>query len=458
MIAHASGRSSVWVGQRCCQRGQVLLLSLLLTLVGAAALLFVFDSGQIISAKTRALTAADTAAYSAASWRARVLNYNAYSNRAIVAQEVAVAQAITLESWANYFESFTESIETLSRIYPPVYTYAKAAAEAAHYSRLATQYAAALEIKLRDAPTIGYKSMLTYSQHIMHYSASDFGLSAIAQEVAGTADNRIKAYVLPIGTKHKNFIKHYKSDAERQRMRRVVERSLDRFTAGPRDANLSLGVPAACVVPGDPPHEATWHYRKRGGTKLAPGLDRWEAADTGSVQASRFSRRKFRCSRLELYPMGWGGAEVPVGRQENDILDNPGGVAINHRALSNAVNEMSDSERPDHQGTGIARVFDLNYDGLSNKRLPTSRVVVLTKLKASRIRLAGELMPEGERLKVKPALPRNEVRAVGVAEVYFQRPPSAPTRQEFASLYNPFWQVRLASATMAEKAAAAHAR
>lgn len=450
--------AGAWAGPRCYQRGQVLVLCLLLTVVGAAALLFVFDSGQIVSAKTRALVAADTAAYSAASWRARVLNYNAYSNRAIVAQEVAVAQAITLESWANYFEAFTESIETLSRIYPPVYTYAKAAAEAANYSRLATQYAAALEIRLRDAPTVGYKSMLTYSQHIMHYSASDFGLSAIAQEVAGTGDHRIKAYVLPIGTKHKNFIKHYENDPDRQRLRRVVERSLDRFTAGSRDANLSLGVPAACAVPGDPPHEATWHYRKRGGTKLAPGLDRWEAADTGSVQASRISRRTGRCYPLELYPMGWGGAEVPVAGQEDDILDNPGGVAINGRALSNAVDGMSDSERPDHQGTGIARVFDLNYDELSNKRFPTSRVVVLTKLKASRIRLASALMPEGKRLKVKPALPRDEVRALGVAEVYFQRPPSAPARQEYASLYNPFWQVRLANATTAEKAAAANAR
>ncbi|MFK7962851.1 MAG: pilus assembly protein TadG-related protein [Burkholderiaceae bacterium] len=434
------------------------MICLLLTSVGAAATLFLFDAGQMVSAKTRVLTAADTAAYSAASWRARVLNYNAYSNRAIVAQEVAVAQAITLESWANYFEAFTESIETLSQIYPPVYTYAKAAAEAAHYSRLATQYAAALEIRLRDGPSIGYKSMLTYSQHIMHYSASDFGLTAIAQEVAGTADNRIKAYVLPIGTKHKDFIKHYSSDTDRQRMRRIVERSLDRFTAGTRDANLSLGVPATCVMPGDPPHEATWHYRKRGGTKLAPGLDRWEAADTGSVQVPVFSRRKGRCFQLEIYPMGWGAAELPVGSQEDDILDNPGAVATNRNALSNAVDEMSDSDRPNHQGTGIARAFDLNYTKLPNKRFPVSRVVVLTKLKTGRLRLAGAVLPDGERLTPEITLPKDEVRAVGVAEVYFRRPPSAPARREYASLYNPFWQVRLATASAAEKGVAAHAR
>ena len=179
--------------------------------------------------------------------------------------------------------------------------------------------------------------------------------------------------------------------------------------------------------------------------------------------SNRFDDHKAACTGkpvtgYEVKIIDADGAEVPVGAQENDILDNPGAVAVNRRALSNAGDEMSDAERPDHQGTGIARVFDLNYDGLSNKRFPTSRVLVLTKLKASRIRLASELMPEGEKLKTTPALPKDEVRALGVAEVYFKRPPSAPARQEYASLYNPFWQVRLASPTIAEKEVAANAR
>jgi len=34
--------------------------------------------------------------------------------------------------------------------------------------------------------------------------------------------------------------------------------------------------------------------------------------------------------------------------------------------------------------------------------------------------------------------------AVSAAEVYFRRPPQADMRTEFASLYSPYWQVRLA--------------
>ena len=131
------------------QRGQVLVLCLILTTLGAAALYFLFDSGQTVSARMRTVSAADTAAYSAASWRARVMNYNAYANRAIVAQEVAIAQAITLESWAYYFENFTDTMKDFSRVYPPAYSYARAVYELAQYSRQATEAAAAAEVRCR---------------------------------------------------------------------------------------------------------------------------------------------------------------------------------------------------------------------------------------------------------------------------------------------------------------------
>lgn len=439
------------------QRGQVLLLCLIMAWLGVAALIFVFDSGQAVSAKSRTVTAADTAAFSAASWRARVLNYNAYSNRAIVAQEVAVAQAITLESWAYYFEHFTETMKDFSQIYPPAYSFARAVNELAQYSRQATEYAAIAEIIARDAPGYGYKTLLAQSQRVMHYTASDFGLSAIAQEVAGTGDNRIKAYVLPVGTRHKQFVHRYESDPDRQRMRKVVERSLDRFTAGSRDANFALPLPGGCLPLGGSVKDSLWQYKKRGGTKLAPGLDRWEAADTASIHVpvrKRFSRR---CQSQELYPMGWGASELTTRSARDEILANPGGVEISAYALDNAEDDLSDSKRFNHRGTGIARVFDLNYERLQNKRFPRNRVVVLAKLKHDKIRFSRALTEDGTRLTGKPQLPRDQMRAVGVAEVYFRRPPGTGRNGELASLYNPYWQVRLATATRAEKTVAANA-
>ena len=442
------------------QRGQILVLCLMLAWVGAAALWFVFDAGQLVGAKARTVTAADTAAWSAATWRARVLNYSAYSNRAIVAQEVAVAQAITLESWAYYFETFTKSIEEISRVYPPAYAIASVVAEAAELSREATELAAAAEIRLRDAPEYGYKTLLAHSQRVMHYTASNFGLSAVAHEVAQTADKRIKAYVLPVGTTHDKFVTHYASDEQRERLRDVVERSLDRFTSGSRDADFILG-PGLCLVTGSSTDDRFVTYRKRGGTKLAPGLDRWEAADTGSIQAPTMGGGLFglggKCGHIELYTLGWGASEIFSSKRRNEIVSNPGDVRANRRALSEAEDGMSESGRYEHHGTGIARVFDLNYAELDNSRYPISRVLVLAKLPQKDMRIGSILAEDKHELTSDLALNNKQMRALGAAEVYFKRPPTDPDRLEYASLYNPFWQVRLSAATPEEREIANHA-
>jgi hypothetical protein len=41
-------------------------------------------------------------ALSAAVWQARALNFDAYTNRAIVANEAAFAQSVSLRSWSSY--------------------------------------------------------------------------------------------------------------------------------------------------------------------------------------------------------------------------------------------------------------------------------------------------------------------------------------------------------------------
>ena len=43
---------------------------------------------------------------------------------------------------------------------------------------------------------------------------------------------------------------------------------------------------------------------------------------------------------------------------------------------------------------------------------------------------------------------------MSAAEVYFRRPVDAPERLEYASLFNPYWQVRLTAPTAAQRATA----
>ena len=83
-------------GARAAQSGQALVIALGLLLAGGALLFVMFSAGQATAAKQRLVDTADAAAWSTGLWRARVMNYHTYSNRAIVAQKAAIAQAVTL--------------------------------------------------------------------------------------------------------------------------------------------------------------------------------------------------------------------------------------------------------------------------------------------------------------------------------------------------------------------------
>src|SRR5882672_9426329 len=88
-------------------KGQALVMGLVVLFMGAIMLFYLFSTGQVSADKQRVTNAADAAAYSAALWRARVLNYDAYSNRAMIANEVAIAQTLTLTSETQYLKNLT---------------------------------------------------------------------------------------------------------------------------------------------------------------------------------------------------------------------------------------------------------------------------------------------------------------------------------------------------------------
>ena len=76
------------------QRGQVLPLATLLLLAVAATLFYMFNGGQLVQEKLRLTNTADAVAYSAGVFEARMLNYDAYANRAIIANQIAIGQAV----------------------------------------------------------------------------------------------------------------------------------------------------------------------------------------------------------------------------------------------------------------------------------------------------------------------------------------------------------------------------
>jgi hypothetical protein len=422
------------------QAGQVLVMAIGLLLAGGALLHVVFSAGQVVAAKQRLVDTADAAAWSAALWRARVLNYHAYANRAIVANEVAIAQATTLLAWSSYFERLTRNAAEVGTVLPPARAVLEGVAEAALLARESAEIAARLEITARGAEGVGYRAILQASQEILQLSTQGFGASMVAAEIARANDPSTFAWVLPdVTASWVGFTRRADGDADRRRFADLVVASLDGFTAGPRSGDLGLSVPCVPLPV----------LRKRGSTVLSGDLQRWEAVDTLSVHVSRF--RGFRCRDAEVLPLGWGAAEAGVADGLPDGLARP--TSENPAAERLAAASMTRIG----SYSGLASPRELDYERLGDGRFPTAPLAVIARRPGETVATsmarglaAGRMVPPDA--FAGDGAPR--LWALSAAEVYFRRPVDAPERLEYASLFNPYWQVRLTAPTAAQRATA----
>lgn len=434
------------------QQGQALVAGLLMLVVASVSLFWWFGTSQTIHMRQKLETASDAAAYSAAVHRARVLNYIAYSNRAIIAQEVAIAQAVTLASWSAYFSNLLQTGGTvLSAAYPPAAPFVQTAQSVADAARDMATQTAQIEIWARGSSGTGYKNLLALSQQAMLLSAGVMGMGAVAFEVAHANDNRFFAFALTDNHAFDRMVKLYSTDTEKERLRDMVLMSLDEFVKGPRSLDLRmLLLPSGCF--GQTLNLSQWFQtlRKRGGTELSADMQRWEAADTASLHDWRRRGFIFRsCRESELLAMGWGGAEAADTELSQSLQGNPGGTLINGSASQMASSDVSN--RSFNGYSGITEVHDLNYAALGTGTLPGSRVVVLAYAKGGDVRTANTLNVGVGRLRLQEAWARDRMWSMSAAEVVFQKPAALLGQvDELPSLYAPWWQARLSTPSAAE--------
>lgn len=415
-LRHRCGRIP---GHRCsAQQGQALVLALGLLLLGALSLRLLFESGQLTVARQRLTDTADAAALSAATWRARVLNFHAYSNRAIIANEVAIAQAVTLVAWSQYFETLTRNAAVFGTYLPPVEPILTLAAEAASLAAQTSRATATLEIPVRGAPAVGYKSLLQSAQEVMHLSSQGFAINMVTAEVARASHPSHFAWVLPDPLQPWSaFTARVDDGPDRRRVADLVQASLDPFVAAPRSEDIHTPIPSFCLN--------LMRLRKRGTTSLSDALDRWEAVDTLSFHLRRLSW--FRCREREAAPLGWGAAEA--GQTLNTVTATSGDLMLNPMARQMAADAMFSTSTYE----GISRVRELNYEALATTQFPVARLAVVAR---------------------RDAAAQQRMWAIAAAEIHFRRPHGAPARTEYASLFNPYWQARLVAPSAAERAAA----
>lgn len=463
------------IRRRDGQRGQALIYGIFVLIGALASLFFLFNTGQLSQEKTKLVSTADAVAYSAGVMHARALNFTAYGNRALIANEVLVAQMVSLSSWAQYAQTHAENLPTQFPECNDPYGYGAAIGAAFKYGPVyalmcygTVQYAG--EYIQRIAKTVPPLASATVSavevnklaiqqaHNLLHrplylQSIRRSVMQAVAQaNYAG--DGSVKVQPLGPGTAVAltddlgGFTQSY-SGKDRGRMAElaVYAAHSDRFTKE-RVWTAEAEVPGPdeiCIA-----RERKSEVRRRGGTELV-NYDEWIAEDTESFwRAQRRGGLIPRC-RLREEPIAWGEQQAhPDDLDQNDSSAWLGGSRNNRRASARAS-----SAHWTHY-TGLPSYYDLSQLQ-PDKDDPTLRFSVRLSRARSELRTsdgASEISgtPDSRINAYQSQVAQGEMVAVATSEVFFERPLAQRQNRygasqglplELPSLFNPYWQVRL---------------
>ncbi|MCV2365040.1 apolipoprotein N-acyltransferase [Paucibacter sp. DJ1R-11] len=445
------------------QRGQILMASVGLLLITAGLLYFMVNTGQTVTEKMRVTNAADAAAYSAGVVEARALNVDAYLNRAMVANEIVIAQMVSMASWLRYFASATDNIPgtmgDITYMLQPDFqalqisaTFA-AAKYGVSYLGMTAEELADYVVDYGIGPIITVHDAIVQTLSLTQ-SAIQLNLTAgirqqqIANDLVQQMDPGLKAELILTSHGFDSFTKAY-SGQERTRFADVTSRSRDPFT---RERNWTIDS-ADIVVP---PIRRDGALKKRGGTELI-GFDEWRAVDTLELHGRRFGCGKFGiswCDDIQT-PIGWGAVNVNAGGGDAGRGHHGNAYGENGRTAGIADSDMREPLIYNFSGIPTSRdLRDLDAKAERSTRLTMlvskSQAALMTSGGAAQAKPAGALALFDD----KPA--GGQLMALARAEVFFDRIAArADGKTEIASLYNPYWRVRLVAPTAGDKLYAA---
>jgi hypothetical protein len=399
------------------------------------ALVALFDTGQLAVRRMQLANAADAAVFSAAVVEARSLNFAASMNRAIVANEAAIAQSVSLRSWSAYMRRLLGNVGTLTAWIPYL----------APVTEILRRFWVGFD-QLLQPSLIGAEAAfalaipaLSAAQTVLIESS---GVAAIDALRRSLAENRPDARLSRGGellvarslAASAGFTERL-SGARNVRQRAVIVASRDSFV---RERNRRLSPPLA---------GALVRFERRGGTELL-GDGQWRGLDTLSLHArSSLLFGRWR----ERVPLGWGAA---ANGAPTRLRGSYGGSArTNPRAtqLAEAALRMASSYR------GIAAVHDVRSRSVADRprRLWAIRVIEERASLSLADRWLGiRSVPalDGRAVDVVAPLRGGGAFATAAAEVFFERYERRwDGRDELPSLFNPYWRARLARLPATER-------
>jgi len=437
------------------------------------ALLFVYNSYQLSNERTRLQNSTDAVAYSVGSVSAKDLNFKAYTNRAMVANHVAVAQAVSLQSWVRWLDVFISNIQRLTSWIPGVGSIITGIKQAMNQVEDGLGTVLGAYIRVLDAVNYLY----LFAQGASHFAANVMAIdtyAAVAQANDPEIDTGFSiattASAASFTAAHFGNTRRYSSSTTEtvdnrdvyrmDEFRDVTLRSRDPFSWGlTRNYDLFFKIRLGVIKVDFP---------KAGGTTLLNDANdsdsrdyyTWQSMDTFSMHVDRLTLKGWKSEEL---PIGWGGAQTG---SEHDFSEQSGlGHYRKNPDASEDIDSNPQNDDEDEMGSysGLRTYYDIRDRGLID-RLDNKILVVLSKPngdEAVKTVKALDIVPADSQVDLEQygGLYDDRMTAISAAELYFARPSglsgwsrgrssggSGGVGIEYGNLYNPFWQTRLTSA------------
>ncbi len=487
------------------QRGQALAFIGVTTVVVLLGLLLLYNVAQLTTQKMKLQNTADAAAYSGALTEARDYNFTAYANRAMIANQVAVAQIVGLRSWARNLDSTYKSgpfswvpqtfasLSALGSMWTSVWNVAKSAAGGIEsvLNAVAGPLIKVLDL-LIDALYYGSTAyhiamVLTVPEtvvEVIEKNDPDASLSSSLTQIGFAAKHAYDAYGFTSDydpTKSGND--DSKSGASKDRQANVIFNSQDgfyNFRSYPWP--LPILIDPTKLIPGNFGTLFMIMYHS-GGTELknksGTYMKSWTGADSTGL---------FTILMVWIFvpfpvpipipiptPQGYGAA---LAGSANDLQPTSGNFNHNFAEAygSSFVNPLTIVPAYINVGNGTGATLDSNgglkkyWDvtdrdqATASAHQNTSGPELLIEVEKPMSKIAISSSPglnigggDTGRLWLADGTQGSTIKALSKAQSYFARPKKLFQRgdgkAEYGSLYSPYWQARLMPNSLLEQGA-----
>jgi hypothetical protein len=499
-LTHANGSVRHWR-----QSGQAMPFTLAFGGAVALVTLVLFNNGMLVNAKTRLQNAADAGAYSAGVLQARDHNFSALTNRAIVANQAAVAQIVSMKSFLEDASATRERMdgallteEATLPVSKPMWT----AGMNAPIKSVASAFnsAAPWAVEGLDRLIKAYEAAQQ-----AHHAATALDMVLVADEVVKRNDPNASISAGAFTTGRTTL--HVKQWSEYTQRHHANDDSAaaDRFADVVVDANTTdqftrfrpsspipgwMGQPVTVCVsaPNHVTSTTTFAFAHAGGTLLSKDKRSWVALDAtlgGGIASCTFlvPCMTGTCPVTYTWPLfddnivggsggglaGKGGYDSLTGYKNNPTQSKlyGGGVLIvppGPRRYAEGPGKSLDSEgglQDTYRGLTKYNVLPANQSAELNS---SNAVTIEVERLEATVRTSSKVLPDSQQLKLKDGMQGGTMRALSSAQAYFYRSTSnsgfakggwsrSDNKTEMANLFSPYWQTRLVDRSMADRAA-----